>query len=145
MLLYRSIPGQNSGPDYSETYTVKRNKGGQDEIYDGSCCYQYDGRDDLADTTIVVGNQVCSCACMFNECESFSGDLFIQGTTYRPLNMQDVFYVLAQNRKNIHFNPALNNQVNQLTVWGTTPQWTTMTNGFYNTYYNIYCYNNYSG
>lgn len=79
---------------------------------------------------------------------SYGKNVYIQGNEYRSLH---IAYMFSQNnvlRKNIFFNQALNNIfniTNSYSLVGASITWTPMTNGFYNEYYNIYCYYNYSG
>lgn len=78
----------------------------------------------------------------------FNKNIYIQGNEFRNLN---IYHMVSENsalRKNIYFNQALNNLfniANSMSVIGRAITWTAMTNGFYNTNYNIYCYYNYSG
>lgn len=90
-------------------------------------------------------------------------NVYINGNEYRKLNILSMFGGSTKstlysnsfyngNRKNIFFNAALNNVFNNTknSIVGYNNNtamisWTSMTNGFYNKTYNIYCYYNYSG
>lgn len=98
---------------------------------------------------VTVPSTVEDIRAMLHTCDSFGRNVYVKGTTSRPLN---TFGMLTNTnvskRKNIHFNAALNsafNSTSTYTIIGSSSiSWTRMTNGFYNTQYNIYCYNNYS-
>lgn len=83
-------------------------------------------------------------------CKDFSKTVYIKGTRSRELNISGLFYECNNSkRKNIRFNSALDS-IFRATAYGKTLiwysiTWTSLTNGFYNSVYNIYCYNDYSG
>ncbi len=67
---------------------------------------------------------------------------------YKYINIRNMFCTYYGNnmyRRNIFFNAVLNNVFNKTdfqSIVGGAITWTPMTNGFYNSYYNIYCFNN---
>lgn len=96
---------------------------------------------------IVIPKSVNNIAYMLNT-PSYGKNVYIQGNEYRSLNISYMFSKNNVLRKNIFFNQALNNIfniTNSYSLVGTSITWTSMTNGFYNADYNIYCYYNYSG
>lgn len=80
----------------------------------------------------------------------FSRNIYFKGNAYRELHTDSLFQQAnTAKRKNLFFNIALNNRFNN-TVSGWTLvyhniTWQSMTNGYYNSEYNIYCYTNYPG
>ena len=68
---------------------------------------------------------------------------------YRPIIRGIAYFpLIGAHRKNLYFNSKYNNLFNTSdtnSVVAHAITWTPMTNGFYNTEYNIYCYNNYNG
>ena len=80
----------------------------------------------------------------------FGRNVYIMGNVYRYIDVSCLFNTSTK-RKNIWFHSSLNNIFNNASIVGydnrdtIKPTWTSMTNGFYNTQYNIYCYYNYSG
>ena len=77
-------------------------------------------------------------------------DIYFKRDVYTSINVKSLYAnTLNSLQKNIHFNSVLNNVFNKTmsyeSVIGKAITWTDMEdgNGFYNTTYNIYCYNNY--
>lgn len=82
----------------------------------------------------------------------YNKSIYIKGNVYRNLKTTAMFgsaYGKVHSvRRSVYFNIALNNcfnNANYPTVVGDNVKWTSMTNGFYNSLYNVYCYYNYSG
>lgn len=96
--------------------------------------------------SITIPDSVDNCVQMFYNCCNLESNIYFNGNVYRELNLTYAFMSTQSHRINIFFNIALNNVFNsaRIAVY-TIPTWTTMTNGFYNTTYNLYCYYNYSG
>lgn len=80
----------------------------------------------------------------------FGRNVYIKGNVYRNIRVSGLFN-MSTKRKNIWFHSSLNNVFNNADLvaydngLAIKPTWTSMSNGFYNTQYNIYCYYNYSG
>ena len=90
------------------------------------------------------GNQLNDIAFMLELCPEFHSDVYISSINTQ-LNIYNAF---IHNSIRLHFNSAMNSVFNKSSGYrrdssGIT--WTDMSdgNGFYNTAYNIYCYNNY--
>ena len=99
---------------------------------------------------ITIPSSVTNCSYMFYKCTSLSSDINIKGTAYRSLNIYSMLSGKNNSKRiNVRFNSVLNNIFNVSTAGYTLVSsiinWTTMTNGFYNTVYNVYCYYNYAG
>lgn len=99
---------------------------------------------------ITIPNTCIDIGSLLWNCKDFAKTVYIKGTTARTLN---VSYMLMDcnnsKRKNIRFHPSLDSLFRQTTastsIVGKGITWTNLTNGFYNSLYNIYCYNDYSG
>lgn len=93
---------------------------------------------------VYIGNNVVDYQHMFYNCTNFNSDVYINtGNTNIMTSM--MFANIAGVK--LHFSPNLNSRFNMAGVFfGTTISWTDMSdgNGFYNSEYNIYCYNNYT-
>ena len=97
---------------------------------------------------IIIPNSVIHCSHMFDYCTNFSNSIYFK-TKNTSL---DVTFLLSNcnnsKRKNIFFNSVLNSKFNNTAAYFSivgrdSITWTPMTNGFYNTAFNIYCYYNY--
>jgi hypothetical protein len=79
----------------------------------------------------------------------FAANLYIDGTYDRGIYATDMMFGISRDlRKNVFFNSCFNSTFNNRYCYTSNPlEWTDMTdgNGFYNTQYNVYCYNNYAG
>lgn len=100
--------------------------------------------------SMTVPDSVTDCYRMFVDCENFSKNIYFKGNKYREVNVvQCVMRYYNYYRVNIFFNSVFNNKFNanrsSNSIAGDDVTWTTMTNGFYNDTYNIYCYYNYAG
>lgn len=142
MILYKS---SHSGgiSDKSEQYTVKYDG----SVQQGSAC-SYFSHDDIINSSIEVGNNICDVTWMLDYCTNFGNDVYIKGNTLRDLKVRGLFaYCNNSLQKNVHFNSVFNGIFNNTinSIAGGLIEWTDMTNGFYNATFNIYCYNNYSG
>lgn len=164
MNYYRSNMQGGGGGEFEATYTVTVNNELQKTI----------ATEDFKESTsfndqISIGSNVCSCYGMLMNCTGYNQDLtipetvtnamlmmfgctkfgknvYFKGKTAKTMPVTSMMYGCNNSlRKNIFFNSALNSIFNATgsVVSGIT--WTTMTNGFYNATYNIYCYYNYSG
>lgn len=99
------------------------------------------------DRLTTIGKNVRNCHDMFAFCTSFGTDIYFMGN---KVTFVGGMFRNCNNslRKNLHFNSTLNSifnntqQMYSLVYYGIT--WYTMTNGFYNSAYNIYCYNNFA-
>lgn len=81
----------------------------------------------------------------FNGCQNFGKNVYVNSVN---INVVGGMFNNCNNalRKNIWFNSVLNDMFGKSDINSVVSNeitWTTMTNGFYNTAYNIYCYNNY--
>lgn len=83
---------------------------------------------------------------MLSGCTNFGNKVYINST-----RIKDAFGLFRgcnnSKRKEIYFHHSLNNIFNisnSSSIVGKSISWSSMTNGFYNITYNIYCYNNYS-
>ena len=102
---------------------------------------------------IVLSAQVGNCAGIMVDCNQFSSNIYFTGNTYSSwLNVRSLLSGTNNSkRRNVFFNVVLNNKFNQtqynaiINPGSTGVTWTTMTNGFYNSTYNVYCYYNYDG
>lgn len=96
---------------------------------------------------LVIPANVDSCASLLANCTNFSNSVYFKGTVSRTLNVYNMFGNIGDYlRKNIWFNRALNSVFNSGQLNSSTIiSWTSMTNGFYNSARNIYCYYNYDG
>lgn len=98
---------------------------------------------------IIVPSSVNDLSYFLYSAPQFSNDIYINGTTFREINVKYMaYYSIAPKRKNIRFNPVLNNIFNKTdsnSVVGLSVTWTPLTNGFYNSTYNVYCFNDYAG
>lgn len=166
MQLYRStIKTQGGGGDYSATYTFSINGVKQK----GSCARMFANNTSF-NSPVIIGNNVNSCYCMFESTAMnqditvpinvtelnrmlyntpFGKNIYIKGKEFRNFNLGGLFNTSTK-RKNILFHSSLNSVFNNGAIVDDginliVPTWTPMTNGFYNTQYNIYCYYNYSG
>ena len=99
---------------------------------------------------VIVPASATNCVAMLISCNSFGSDVYFEHTSYTPMLANSMFDSTNKSlRKNIHFHPSMNNVFNvtsyRNTIVSDSISWTDMEdgNGFYNTYYNIYCYNNY--
>ena len=98
-------------------------------------------------SAITIGKNVINCSGLLGRGYNFGNHIYFK-TKSTSIDITGLFYTYAQ-KKYIHFNSALNSKFNSTTAakW-LTPRgdvtWTTMTNGFYNTAYNVYCYYNYA-
>lgn len=112
-----------------------------------NCSYMLDSTN--FNQNIIVPSSVNDLSSFLNSAPQFSNDIYIKGTTFREINVKSmVYYPIDPKRKNIRFNPVLNNIFNQTdrnSVIGLDVTWTPLTNGFYNSNYNVYCFNDYSG
>lgn len=167
MILYRCNPKSSGAGDYSTTYTAKIDN----VTHLGSCAFKYSGNSTYTpSSTLTIGNNVERCDSMFFNskvnCDvvignkvsimhrmfantNYGKNVYLKGTSYRFINVNSMFANCNNSiRKNIFFHSSFNNKFNLTTtdsVVGGSITWATMTNGFYNATYNVYCYNNYSG
>ena len=137
--------------DYSSTYTASNNG----VPYESSCAFRFAGNTSF-NSPISIGENVNSAYHMLEGCSSFGQDVYIRGGRRKSNSVLGSFNASGlfkscnnSKRKNIWFNNILNNCFNNTgavsSITNTAITWTAMTNGFYNTAYNIYCYYNYSG
>ena len=108
------------------------------------CSYMFYGCT-ILDKPITIGTNVTNCYNMFRACIRFNSNIYILSNgQFRRIDMKNFLgeYNGSVARANIHFNSILDNQVRGMTH-NTSIAWTIMTNGFYNSAFNIYCYNNY--
>ncbi len=101
---------------------------------------------------ITLPNTVMNASSMLCNCTNFGKNIYFKGNSYRALDVSHLLYGTTFSiRKNVHFNQVLNNRFNMTnksqSLQGGISDiiWTSMTNGFYNDFYNIYCYYNYPG
>lgn len=102
---------------------------------------------------VTVGANVTRIASLLYGCTSFKANVYIKGdATGRTYTFRTNLFGNCNNslRKNVWFNSSLNALMNETinyTIAGGAVTWTDMSDrhGFYNTAYNIYCYNNYVG
>lgn len=103
------------------------------------CVHMFNGCTNFTNKNIILPANVGNCIGMFIHIPNLSINLYVNGTN--KLNFIFSYYSNgAMARKNIFcsdFNIAYN-------VLGWDIGWTNATNCKYNTYYNIYIYNNYS-
>lgn len=100
---------------------------------------------------MIIPSRAATLINMFAGCISLS-DIYIKGTVARTLLTYGLVRnnnsAIRLNRINVHFNQILNNKFNNTNTGSLVYApitWTAMTNGFYNTSYNVYCYYNYPG
>ena len=146
MILYRSNPRITYGHDYSEDYTVKVVS--NNELLPTSCVNLFTHNPSF-NSDIIIGNNVCNIYSMLYNCKGFGSNIFIKGNIFRNINSSSMFHFCNNElRKNIFFNSVLNNCFNSSasnSIVGYPITWSSMTNGFYNSTYNVYCYYNYGG
>jgi len=113
------------------------------------CAYMFSRCNNL-NQNIYIPNSVNNCAYMFSRCNNMCNISI--GGSYRNINTYAIVGAYdpsdTHNRKNLFFNVALNNKfniTNNNSICRNNVTWKTMTNGFYNATYNIYCYYNYPG
>lgn len=95
---------------------------------------------------VIIGRNVNYIMHMFAHTTSnYTGNIYILGNTYRKLNAWSMFTNCGRERKNLYFNSVLNNCFNISFLDYNGVSWEDIPNGFYNSYYQIYCYNNFSG
>lgn len=109
---------------------------------------------DLFNQNVIVPASVNDMTRLLWNSLEWGANLFIKGTVERTIKVSELFgdvfgsYVRInmQKVKNVFFNSALDTTMRNINA-GVTMTWTNMSdgNGFYNTQYNIYCYNNYAG
>ena len=112
-----------------------------------SCSSMFESTAMNQDITIPSNVRIIS-RMLFNT--PFGRNVYIKGNVYRSILAYGLFDTSTK-RKNIWFHSSLNNEFNNTGLvgydngWSIKPTWTSMTNGFYNTQFNIYCYYNYTG
>ena len=110
---------------------------------------------------ITIPNMTENICSLLAHSASFAKNIYIKGNLISRNGSLDTLGLLQNSnnslRKNIWFNSTLNAYFNKTGInnsivglehnysSATAITWTSMTNGFYNTAYNIYCYNNYTG
>ena len=98
----------------------------------------------------VCGNNVTNMAYTYYNCPNLYGDMYCYNISPGSINMYGCFSARnKQNRLNIHatigskFDTILYNQLDtNARLCGSSLSWTTMANGYYNSEYGIYVYNN---
>ena len=103
---------------------------------------------------ITIPEKTHNCARMFFGCTNFSKNIYVKwpadGGVPFPTYANTVnFFARCNNslRKNIFYNNKydvfFHNTTASTSIVGAAITWTSITNGYYNATYNIYCYNNY--
>ena len=76
-------------------------------------------------------------------------NVYFKGNTSRTLKAQGILNGrTSPKRVNVFFHSIFNsvfNHTNSNSIVAETITWTSMTNGYYNTKFNVYCYYNYAG
>lgn len=98
-------------------------------------------------SSVIVGRNVTGIKYMFGSVNNYSANVYILGNTYRFIHTLGMFNNCGRERKNVYFNSVLNDSFNNQFIVYQGVTWEDMLdgNGFYNSYYQIYCYNNFSG
>lgn len=112
-----------------------------------SCEYMFSNCTQFSNS-VTIPESVINCHNMFRACIRFNNNIYFKSNgNFRIINLKNFLgeYTGSVNRANIFFNNILDNQFRNMTFNKSVPSWTTMTNGFYNSTYGIYCYNNYEG
>lgn len=144
MNYYRSAMKNAGSGDFSAEYTGTINGTITDSP---TLAHYYEGADFYKDiiNCQIIGANVRNVSNMYERATNIPNICFEHDNVY--LNTSSMFFNTNNTIKNVFFRRSMNGYFNgqYSNLFERAISFTAMTNGYYNTAYNIYCYYNYSG
>ena len=166
---YRSCLAGSGNADNAASYTMTLTRNGVTSLAPGSC-YGMFANNATMNSKVVIGRAVNRADYMLLNCTNFNQDIDVHGGVNSCAGMLEGCTKFARNvyfhgrnsainaqrllantsnflRKNVWFQSSMNtyfNNTDSSSLVGQPVTWTTITNGFYNAAFNVYCFYNYA-
>lgn len=110
-----------------------------------NCSYMFENCNNF-NQSVTIPRSVVNCSNMFALCKNMSGNIYIANSSLNSNNVRGLLRGTGgAHRRNVFCNNigVLSGTSSSNSLIGATILWTSTTNGYYNSTYNIYIYNNY--